>query len=217
MPQPYTMLPRKTVRVYLVAPQATVGLAMRQVLERDPSIVVVGTASDPRSVEIGELRPDVIFLDADAVALEVEEAIAACERSSPQSRICVISAQHRPRAMQRALAAKADGYVAKDTSPETFLEIVHLIANGDSYADPRIAGAMLRRRSTRSRELNELSGREFEIVRLVADGLSNRDIGKRLMLSEKTVKNHVSHILAKLKVNARSGVAVYAIRNGLVN
>jgi len=211
------MLPRKTVRVYLVAPQATVGLAMRQVLERDPSIVVVGTASDPRSVEIGELRPDVIFLDADAVALEVEEAIAACERSSPQSRICVISAQHRPRAMQRALAAKADGYVAKDTSPETFLEIVHLIANGDSYADPRIAGAMLRRRSTRSRELNELSGREFEIVRLVADGLSNRDIGKRLMLSEKTVKNHVSHILAKLKVNARSGVAVYAIRNGLVN
>ena len=168
-------------------------------------------------MEIGELRPDVIFLDADAVALEVEEAIAACERSSPQSRICVISAQHRPRAMQRALAAKADGYVAKDTSPETFLEIVHLIANGDSYADPRIAGAMLRRRSTRSRELNELSGREFEIVRLVADGLSNRDIGKRLMLSEKTVKNHVSHILAKLKVNARSGVAVYAIRNGLVN
>src|SRR6202162_4688535 len=211
------MVPRKTVRVYLVAPQATVGLAMRQVLERDPSIVVVGTASDPRSVEIGELRPDVIFLDADAVALEVEEAIAACERSSPQSRICVISAQHRPRAMQRALAAKADGYVAKDTSPETFLEIVHLIANGDSYADPRIAGAMLRRRSTRSRELNELSGREFEIVRLVADGLSNRDIGKRLMLSEKTVKNHVSHILAKLKVTARSGVAVYAIRNGLVN
>jgi len=217
VPQPYTMVPRKTVRVYLVAPQATVGLAMRQVLERDPSIVVVGTASDPRSVEIGELRPDVIFLDADAVALEVEEAIAACERSSPQSRICVISAQHRPRSMQRALAAKADGYVAKDTSPATFLEIVHLIANGDSYADPRIAGAMLRRRSTRSRELNELSGREFEIVRLVADGLSNRDIGQRLMLSEKTVKNHVSHILAKLKVNARSGVAVYAIRNGLVN
>src|ERR1700676_901942 len=210
------MLPRKTVRVYLVAPQATVGLAMRQVLERDPSIVVVGTASDPRSVEIGELRPDVIFLDTDAVALDVEEAIAACERSSPQSRVCVVSAYHRPRAMQRALAAKADAYVAKDTSPATFLEIVHLVANGDSYADPRIAGAMLRRRSPRSRESNQLSSREFEIVRLIADGLSNREIGRRLMLSEKTVKHHVSHILAKLKVNARSGVAVYAIRSGLV-
>jgi DNA-binding NarL/FixJ family response regulator len=76
---------------------------------------------------------------------------------------------------------------------------------------------MLRRRSTRAQQTTELSSREYEIVRLIADGLSNRDIGKRLALSEKTVKNHVSHILAKLKVNARSGVAVYAVRNGLVN
>ena len=210
------MVRRKTVRVYLVEPQKVVSDAMRHVLEQDATIEVVGTTGDPRSGEIGELRPDVIFLDTDAVTLDVEEAIAACERSSPQSRVCVVSAQHRPRAMQRALAAKADAYVAKDTSPATFLEIVHLVANGDSYADPRIAGAMLRRRSTRSRESNQLSSRELEIVRLIADGLSNREIGRRLMLSEKTVQNHVSHILAKLKVNARSGVAVYAIRSGLV-
>jgi DNA-binding NarL/FixJ family response regulator len=211
------MVQRKTVRLYLVEPHKVVSDALRHVFAKDPSIVIVGTAADPRSPEIGELRPDVIFLDVDAVGLDVEEAIAACERSSPQSRVCVVSAEHRPRAMQRALSAKADAYVAKDTSPATFIEIVHLVANGDSYADPRIAGAMLRRRSTRSRESNELSGREFEIVRLIADGLSNREIGKRLTLSEKTVKNHVSHILAKLKVNARSGVAVYAIRKGLVN
>ena len=86
-----------------------------------------------------------------------------------------------------------------------------------SAADPRIAGAMLRRRSNRSRQSSDLSSREYEIVRLIADGLSNREIGRRLTLSEKTVKNHVSHILAKLKVSARSGVAVYAVRNGLVN
>jgi DNA-binding NarL/FixJ family response regulator len=118
--------------------------------------------------------------------------------------------------MQRALAAKADAYVAKDTSPAAFIELVHLVANGDSYADPRIAGSMLRRRAARPPEPSELSSREHEIARLIADGLSNRDIGKRLTLSEKTVKNHVSHILAKLKVNARSGVAVYAVRHGLV-
>jgi DNA-binding NarL/FixJ family response regulator len=118
--------------------------------------------------------------------------------------------------MQRALAAKADAYIAKDTSPAALLELVHLVVNGDSYADPRIAGSMLRRRNARPAEANELSAREHEIARLIADGLSNRDIGKRLTLSEKTVKNHVSHILAKLKVNARSGVAVYAVRHGLV-
>jgi DNA-binding NarL/FixJ family response regulator len=119
--------------------------------------------------------------------------------------------------MQRALSAKAAAYIMKDTSPATMIEIVHSVARGDYYADPRLAGAMLRRRSTRGNDASELSGREFEIVRLIADGLSNREIGSRLSLSEKTVKNHVSHILAKLKVNARSGVAVYAIRNGIVN
>jgi DNA-binding NarL/FixJ family response regulator len=119
--------------------------------------------------------------------------------------------------MQRALSAKAAAYVVKDTSPQMMIEIVHSIARGDYYADPRLAGAMLRRRSGRSNEPNELSSREFEIVRLIADGLSNREIGNRLSLSEKTVKNHVSHILAKLKVNARSGVAVYAVRNGIVS
>lgn len=118
--------------------------------------------------------------------------------------------------MQRALAAKADAYIVKDTSPWALVDIVHSVAGGEFYADPRIAGAILRRRSGRTQDESELSGREFEIVRLIAEGLSNREIGRRLTLSEKTVKNHVSHILAKLKVTARSGVAVYAVRSGLV-
>jgi DNA-binding NarL/FixJ family response regulator len=157
-----------------------------------------------------------IFIDAEELEVRHRDGHRRVRTVSPQSRICVVSAQHRPGAMQRALAAKADAYVAKDTSPAALVELVHLVANGDSYADPRIAGSMLRRRNARPPEANELSSREHEITRLIADGLSNRDIGKRLTLSEKTVKNHVSHILAKLKVSARSGVAVYAVRNGLV-
>lgn len=211
------MVPLKPVRVFIVEPHRTVCDAMRLLLSRDSSIEVVGADGEPGSAAVAEARADIIFLDIDTVELDVEAAIAACERAAPQSRICVISAQMNPRAMQRALSAKADAYIAKDTSPAMFLEIVHLVARGDSYADPRIAGAMLRRRTNRSRNSNELSTREYEIVRLIADGLSNREIGRRLTLSEKTVKNHVSHILGKLKVNARSGVAVYAVRNGLVN
>jgi DNA-binding NarL/FixJ family response regulator len=211
------MLQRRTVRVFLIEPEQVVVDAVRFVLERDPTIVVVGWSHDPEAHAIAELRPDVIFLDADSLTMDVEAAIGACERASPQSRVLVVSAQHRAGAMQRALAAKANAYVAKDTSPATFVEIVHMVASGESYADPRIAGAMLRRRSVRVHENRELSSREHEIVRLIADGLSNREIGRRLTLSEKTVKNHVSHVLAKLKVTARSGVAVYAVRNGLVN
>jgi len=202
--------PRQDVRLYIIEPHRLVVEALRHVYSQDPSISVVGDAPAVDG------RPDVIVLDIDGLTMPIEEAIDACESASPQSRVCVLSAQNRSRVMQRALSAKAAAYVLKDTSPATMTEIIRSIAHGDYYADPRLAGALLRRRSTRSTEPNELSGREFEIVRLIADGLSNREIGNRLSLSEKTVKNHVSHILAKLKVNARSGVAVYAVRNGIV-
>jgi DNA-binding NarL/FixJ family response regulator len=208
---------RSDVTLYLIEPHKLVVEALRHVYNQDVLLSVVGDAPAVDRVEIAALRPDVIVLDLDGLESPIEEAINACESASPQSRICVLSAQARPRIMQRALSAKAAAYVVKDTSPQMMIEIIHSIAQGDYYADPRLAGAMLRRRSGRSNEPSELSGREFEIVRLIADGLSNREIGSRLSLSEKTVKNHVSHILAKLKVNARSGVAVYAVRNGIVS
>jgi DNA-binding NarL/FixJ family response regulator len=208
---------RSDVTLYLIEPRKLVVEALRHVYTQDVLLNVIGDAPAVDRVEIAALRPDVIVLDLDGLASPIEDAINACESASPQSRICVLSAQARPRIMQRALSAKAAAYVVKDTSPQMMIEIIHSIAQGDYYADPRLAGAMLRRRSGRSNEPSELSGREFEIVRLIADGLSNREIGSRLSLSEKTVKNHVSHILAKLKVNARSGVAVYAVRNGIVS
>ncbi|MDQ2909332.1 MAG: response regulator transcription factor [Candidatus Eremiobacteraeota bacterium] len=173
-------------------------------LSVDPQIDVIADVAEPSDPKLASLRPDIVLLDVDQLTMPLEEAIAVCERATPQSRVCALSAQHRPRAMQRALAAKADAYIAKDTSPAMLVEIVHSVAGGEFYADPRIAGAMLRRRSSRSGDIGDLSSREFEIVRLIAEGLSNREIGKRLTLSEKTVKNHVSHILSKLKVSARS-------------
>ncbi len=207
---------RRTIRVVLVEPQPLIVRALRHVLSADSHIEIVADVRDVEDPRLALLRPDLIILDIDELSQTLEESIAACERATPQSRICALSAQDRPRIMQRALAAKADAYIAKDTAAATIVEIVASVASGEFYADPRIAGAMLRRRSGRAQNPTALSSREYEIVRLIAEGLSNRQIGKRLTLSEKTVKNHVSHILAKLKVTARSGVAVYAVRNGLV-
>ena len=210
------MGPRRNVRVILIERQPLVVRALRHVFSVATNIEVVADVAEPEDALVAQLRPDIILIDIDELSVPLEDAIAACERASPQSRVCALSTEHRPRVMQRTLAAKADAYIAKDTTPAMLVDIVASVASGEFYADPRIAGAILRRRAGRAANVSTLSSREYEIVRLIADGMSNRQIGNRLTLSEKTVKNHVSHILAKLKVNARSGVAVYAVRNGLV-
>lgn len=207
---------RPIVRLYLVEPIRIVVDALREVLAIDKHLDVVGEAAEIDATEIGKMRPDLIVLDLDGLVPTIEAAIATCEAVSPQSRVCVISIQQSPRIMQRVLGARASAYVVKDTPPANFVAIMRSVAIGESYADPRLAGSLLRRRSPRVPFNSVLSNREVEIVRLIAEGLSNREIGSRVALSEKTIKNHVSQILSKLKIPARTGVAVYALRNGLV-
>jgi two-component system response regulator DevR len=204
------------LRVFLVAPKPLVEQGLRSILAVAEGLEIIGSARDFAGVELNGTKPHLVLLDLDGLNLEVEEAIATCERVSPHSRICVLSTRFGVDDMQRALAARADAYIVKDSSPRALVEILRSVADGDFYADPRIAGILLRRRSGRGGSHGDLSTRENEIVRLIAAGLSNRDIGDRLSLSEKTVKNHISHIFAKLKITARSHAAVYAIRNGLV-
>jgi DNA-binding NarL/FixJ family response regulator len=204
------------VRIAIVEPVQQIAEALYVVFGRDPAIEIVATVSSPIDPALAAARPDLAFIDVDEIELSIEETVAAIEHATPRTRICAFTNERKTRTMQRVLSAKADAYIVKDTSPSALVEIVHSVAVGEFYADPRVAGAMLRRRTGRVTEARELSTREYEIVRLIAEGLSNREIGKRLTLSEKTVKNHVSHILAKLKVTARSGVAVYAVRNGLI-
>ncbi len=204
------------VSLYIVEPVPSVVGALRTIFGIDKHLEVVGDAREIDTAEIARLRPDLIIIDLDGLAPPIEAAINMCESASPQSRVCVISRQFRASVMQRVLSARAAAYLMKDTSPATIVEVVRSIARGDFYADPRLAGTIFRRRTTRVPVSNVLSNREVEIVRLIAEGLSNREIGTRVALSEKTVKNHVSQILSKLKMSARSGVAVYALRNGIV-
>ncbi|GAC1405361.1 MAG: hypothetical protein NVSMB64_10100 [Candidatus Velthaea sp.] len=118
--------------------------------------------------------------------------------------------------MQRALSSGAEAYIVKDISPPELLRAVKTVADGESYVDPRAAGNLLRRRSQNGRaDIMELSERESEVLKLIAEGLANKQISARLHLSEKTVKNHVSRIFSKLNITARTQAAVHAIRNGI--
>jgi len=207
--------PRRLVSTIVIEPNRLVLEALRHVLGADPEIAIVATAPTVAAAPLRRLQPDVVVLDLDELRdVALEAALAACGSASPRSRVCALSMHHSTRLMTRALDADAAAYVVKDTTPERFAEIIHALAAGEDYADPRLAGALLRERFSRAG--HGLTAREGEIVRLVAEGLTNREIGRRLAVTEKTVKNHVGSVLVKLKVSARAAIAVYAVRNGLI-
>ena len=208
----------KSVRVMVIEAQALFAKALCQVFASDSMLEVVGDADSIMSAQLKSLRPDLIVLDLDGHSADIGEALRRCREVLPNSRVCILSTHVQPEVMQRCLTAGADGYVVKDITPNELIRAVKTVASGSSYVDPRIAGGVLRRRSMLNGrpDLNELSSREGDVIRLIAQGLSNKEISYQLKLSEKTVKNHISRIFSKLNICARTQAAVYAIRSGLV-
>lgn len=202
------------LRVFIIEKQMLFGTAIAQILSSDPCINVVGIAADRESAHLSSITPDVVVIDIDTD--EVDATVDLVRAASPETRICLLSMYTQPEVMQRCLSAGADGYIVKDSSLQELVAAIKAIGEGSSYVDPRVAAALLRRRMpTHLPYTSQLSPRETDIIRLIAQGLSNRDIGHRLILSEKTVKNHVSRIFSKLHFTARSQAAVHAIRTGL--
>ena len=206
----------KPVRVMVIEGQALFAKALCQVLASDAEIEVVGDADSVANAPLRRTRPDLIVLDLDGHAIELSEAMRTCRDQAPQAKVCVLSTHIQPEVMQRCLACGVDGYIVKDISPGELIRACKAVARGETYFDPRVAGGLLRRLKAERPADDELSLRESEIIRLIASGLSNREIGDRLILSEKTVKNHISRIFSKLQITARTQAAIYAIKTGLV-
>ena len=203
----------KQLRVFIIEKQLLFGKAVAQVLSADPGVIVSGIAADRENAAI-DANVDVVIVDIDSE--DVDDVVEYFRGRVPSARICLLSMHTQPELMQHCLSAGADGYIVKDSSLQELLAAIKTVGEGSSYVDPRVAATYLRRRSAAHMPYtSQLSPRETDIIRLIAMGLSNRDIGRRLVLSEKTVKNHVSHIFSKLHFTTRSQAAVHAIRNGL--
>ncbi|MGC2633446.1 MAG: response regulator transcription factor [Candidatus Cybelea sp.] len=213
-PLPAVVLAR--FRVYVIQQQILMAKALGSVLQHDPSITVVGDGARVSADDLTRTSPNLILLDSETSFDALSNTIGTCRLACPRARIGVLSEHLSPDVMQRAFSAGADGYIVKDILPEELIAAVKTMSAGSLYVDPRLVGFILRRHAgVGRREPNELSRREGDVVRLIAAGLSNREISQRLGLSDKTVKNHISHIFSKLDVTARTQVVVYAIRNGL--
>ena len=211
------MLAAMTNRTLIIESQALFAKALAQVLTLDPTIHVVGDADAITESAVRAARPDLILLDIDGTSVDLVEAVQTARTAAPNVKICALSMHLQPDVMQRCLNAGVDGFVVKDVTPNEFLRAIKSVAGGETYVDPRIAGRLLRRRSSNNRypDPADLSMREVEVVRLIVAGMSNKEISASLHLSEKTIKNHVSRIFTKFNCTARTQVAVFALRSGL--
>jgi two-component system, NarL family, response regulator LiaR len=206
------VMPRRPLRVLLVEKQMLFAKAVAHVLSADPDINVVGIAAGRDSAGSAK-DADIVIIDIDTE--EIDAVVAHFKGRSPDIRICALSTHAQGELMQHCLSAGADAFIVKDSSLQELVTAIKAIGDGSSYVDPRVAASLLRRRAPSNRTKTELTPRERDIICLIAQGCSNRDIGNRLALSEKTIKNHVSHIFAKIHCTARSQAAVHAIRIGL--
>ena len=217
VPEETLSAPPHATRIVVVAGQGIFAKALCQLLCVDPELEIVGDAESVDKLPIARLSPDLVVFDVDGQILKMDQAISAFRERAPQVKICLLSTQLQPEVLQRGLATGANGYIIKDVAPNELIRALKIIAAGGSYVDPRIAGELLRRRGSANRaHMYELTPRENDVIRLIAQGRSNKEISEQLSLSDKTVKNHVSHIFSKLNITARSQAAVHAVRAGLI-
>jgi DNA-binding NarL/FixJ family response regulator len=203
------------VRICIVEGQVLFRTALVDALASEPTLDVVASAAAFPIPHLAALRPTVILVDLDVPSFSLAEAMRSVRAESPQSRLCVMSVHLRPEVVQRCLAVGASAYIAKDVSTESFVAALRAVGAGEWYVDPRIPVTHAGTRPRRLRRSSTLSHRETDVIRLIASGLSNKEISSHLDLSDKTVKNHVSNILAKLSISARAEAAAYAIRAGI--
>ena len=210
------------IRILIADDHAIVRRGLRTLIGSEDGMEVIGEAADGiEAVEQAEeLDPDVILLDMMMPRQDGVEAIRQIRQHNPEARILVITSFAEDDKVFPAIKEGALGYLLKDSSPEQLLQAIYDVYKGESSLHPAIALKLIR-------ELNQpsdlpptqdpLTEREVDVLRLVARGLTNQEIAEALVISERTVANHIGNILSKLHLANRTQAALYALREGLAS
>jgi DNA-binding NarL/FixJ family response regulator len=214
----------ETLRVLLVDDHDLFRTGLRNLLE-EQTVQVVGEAADGAQAirMVRELAPDVVVMDLNMPGMSGVEATRQVTTLAPLTRVVVLTISDQDDDVMNAILAGACGYLMKDSSIQDLMQGIKAASVGESLISPHIAAKVLQRmRATGTNEADaamiraELSDREIQVLKLIANGKDNAQIAADLHISPKTVKNHISNILMKLQIDNRIQAAVYAVRSGIV-
>jgi len=210
------------IRIVVADDHAIVRRGIAALLEGRPDIEVVGEAADGiEAVEqVDRLRPDVVLMDLVMPRMDGIEAIRRIAERYPGTRILVLTSFASDDKLFPALKAGALGYLLKDSGPEDLVQAIRQVYRGESSLHPAVARKVLRELAHHSghpETAERLTDRESEVLRLLAQGMSTREIAERLVITEATARTHISNVLGKLHLSSRTQAALYAIKEGIVS
>lgn len=206
----------ETIRVLIVDDHAMIRLGLRAMLDGVEGIEVVGDAADGEAgLRLAlQCQPDVVLSDLRMPKLDGVGLTAALRTELPAAKVVVVTTYETDADIVRAVEAGASGYLLKDAPPDDIVRAVHAAARGETVLAPSVAAMLMSRLRTPAPDA--LTPRELEVLRAVAEGLTNADIGRRLFIGESTVKTHLLRSFAKLGVDDRTAAVTVAMKRGVL-
>lgn len=209
------------VKIMIVDDHCMVREGLKQLLELDGDIRVIGEAGDGVScLELmKELKPDVVLLDINMPLLNGLMVLEKVREMKINNKIIILTIHNEIEYLMRAIEHDVNGYVLKDSDSDILRKAIFTVYNGENYIQSELVPLMKEKLENKNSKISYdsmLTKREMEVLKLLTEGLFNKEIAYKLTISEKTVKNHVSNIFKKISVSDRTQAAVYAIKNNIV-
>ncbi len=211
---------KNKINILIVDDHKLFAEGLRKLLELEHDIQIVGEASDGKEAiqKTLTLKPDIVIMDINMATLSGVEAAKEIKKVYPQCKIIIVTAYDDESYISSLGEVEIDGFVLKASGLKEILSAIRTVTQGDSYIDPKAATKILtifHKRKTEKNKLSRLTQRELEVLYWLSHGLSNEEIAEKMILSTKTIRNHISHILKKLELNDRTKAAVFAWKHGI--
>lgn len=212
----------KMINVLIADDHKMVREGLKRILEFDGEITVVAEADNGQEClkKVRTVKPDIVLLDINMPVMNGIDTLEVMKKKKVKSKVIILTVHNEIEYLLRAVDIGIDGYILKDSDAQELVRAINSVYAGEKFIQPSLIpllNSKLIARDIDMQNMQKLSKREIEVLKLVAVGMFNKEIGKKLGISERTVKNHMSSIFKKIDSNDRTQAAIFAIRNGLAD